>query len=187
MEDIQNLKDGSRRKNLAPTHENKPTTRESNTVVYKNSSTSFQGLGIEEANKETVVDEHETQASETSLRAKTLLMPKSADIGQIIDGGKIDEAKESSAIVWCCCFEQKNTHLLDTYSLENASRRSHPDKTSDDIAAIEDDFETEVKCKTCHLEIREPERRRERIIELWMDFFGSSQPSSGNLQYCSSI
>jgi hypothetical protein len=71
--------------------------------------------------------------------------------------------------LWCQCSKQNNI-----FSTQSTRRKSQRAKTlrRNMMGTLVEEIPTETKCVKCHLEIREEGKRKERIIELWMQFFG---------------
>ena len=75
----------------------------------------------------------------------------------------------AAGIKWCQCSKQNAK-----FSSQPARRKSQRAKTlkRSMMGTLVEEVPTETKCGKCFLEIRDESRRKERIIELWMQFFG---------------
>jgi len=81
---------------------------------------------------------------------------------------------------WCRCFiEQKPAFHEDDTAVTSSSLAV--DEREESV------FKSEIKCERCQLEIHEKQRRKQHIIKLWMNFFGSSSSTESCDSYCSNM
>lgn len=71
---------------------------------------------------------------------------------------------------WCQCSKQ-NAKFSHQSSARRKSQRAKTLKRNM-MGTLVEEVPTETRCGRCFLEIRDESRRKERIIELWMQFFG---------------
>lgn len=79
------------------------------------------------------------------------------------------ETADADGTKWCQCSKQNAK-----FSSQPARRKSQRAKTlkRNMMGTLVEEVPTETKCGICFLEIRDESKRKERIIELWMQFFG---------------
>jgi hypothetical protein len=126
--------------------------------------------------------EGNTDESEPSTERKSCLLNKETEIyakGFNSENGSLTDARVGNVYTtvtekkqWCQCFKE-NTGTTKTSSLGTVETSQNSIKLKDMMGQLVEEIPTEIKCEKCHLEIEEESaRRRKRVIELWMEFFG---------------
>lgn len=84
---------------------------------------------------------------------------------------KREENERQLEDIWCHCSKENIVNYCN--SPRTSNRKSHGSKKMKNImGTLNEELPTETRCERCHLEIRDESRKKEKIIELWMQFFG---------------
>jgi len=193
LEDIQHLKEEKAKKlQTSARQQNALSPKESQSGVcikYPTQKTfSESGIDGREYNGDEVLAHKIEFPNCLSFQKKSELQLSGSDTVHVHETENCNEGftMNNEARNWCRCFEQKEPTTSSAHSNACSSTTTKPPNISK-VMSLEEDIPTKIKCKYCRLEIREEHRRKERIIELWMQFFGSRSSAETDAQYCSSI
>lgn len=81
-----------------------------------------------------------------------------------------NEGEDNDRVEWCMCSIENINYSTNSRVLSRKSNSSRRMKNV--MSTLNEEVPAETRCERCHLEIRDETRKKEKIIELWMQFFG---------------
>lgn len=187
--DFENFKETSKRnilQNSTLQEKGNNTVRED---VFENSSTTQKPDCVEMDS--IMMAEQNNGDTDSSLDNSSQLLSYSLSNSSCRYAQNVSKDANNNLTKWCRCHvEQEEQERTFSEGIQDGSATAANEKLSLDVQALgreENVFKSEVKCESCNLEIRENQRRRKRIIELWMKFFGSSSSTESCDSYCSNV
>lgn len=88
------------------------------------------------------------------------------EIVHVTDYNEINEKR------WCQCSKENISYCVNAQGRVLARKNNAARKIKNVMSTLNEEVIAETKCERCHLEIRDETRKKEKIIELWMQFFG---------------
>lgn len=185
VEDIQNIKDGTKTKQLQTSTCDEQETWGKEEFVYKNSSTSLHSEEMDDMSlpEEEVVLKTDSPQSLPWQPFDFLQSNNAYTCKETTSEEEEENIINNNSRKWCRCVEESE-ETSDVNSNERTSTKFH--NIVQAASKPETEVKSEITCTNCQPEIREKSRKRKRIIELWMKFFGSSSSTESSDSYCAS-